>query len=159
MSLTLRKWKKITNQPLSLSLLVFLKYNWTFMFFKIQRPLQQLFSNQSAAEIWIIKILRFLNVSADVSTVSGIYFSCCQKITKTMLAICSALTWWSDITFFQRFWKTTTCCTCVLVSLHHRYLFPVILVCQIFCPVFSPWPWLGRMLGTSSRRTPASLFS
>lgn len=63
------------------------------MFLRIQRLLQQLFSNKSPSEPGIVKILRFLTISADISSLSGIDFSCCRKITKMMIAICSALKW------------------------------------------------------------------
>lgn len=61
------------------------------MFLKIQRLVQQQFSNKSPSELGIVKTLRFLIISADISTLSGIVFSCCQKITGIMLAIFSTL--------------------------------------------------------------------
>lgn len=149
------KKKRKTNHGLW-AYLLFWKHNWTCMFLKIQRLLQQLFSNKSPSELGTVKILRF---SSWHFHTEWYWFLLLPQDHKSDAAICSALKWWSDVTFFQRFWKTVTCCTHVLVSLHHNYLFPVTCVCQVLHPVFSPWPCLVQILGGSSREENSSFFS
>lgn len=42
------------------------------------------------------------------------------SVHKSDAAICNALKWWSDVSFFGGVEKTITCCTRVLVSMHYN---------------------------------------